>query len=127
MQDGKPLSLEQIREFLKASDQIHFKGRGRAEIYAELAGDHFNGLFQVRDDFRTGRTNDVFNKRRQDNDVGVEIERLAVQAVYAFVRIDRAIGMNSLHRAFGRADVALSPAMPAALEPFEHPYPCRNG
>jgi len=39
VQDGKPLSLEQIREFLKASDQIHFKfkGRGRAEIYAWVA------------------------------------------------------------------------------------------
>jgi transposase InsO family protein len=34
MQEGKALSLEQIREFLGASDEIHFKGKGRAEIYA---------------------------------------------------------------------------------------------
>lgn len=34
MQDGKALSLEQIQEFLQASDAIHFKGKGRAEIYA---------------------------------------------------------------------------------------------
>ena len=37
MQDGKALSLEQIREFLQASDEIHFKGKGRAEIYAWVA------------------------------------------------------------------------------------------
>jgi transposase InsO family protein len=37
MQDGKTLSLEQIREFLQASDEIHFKGKGRAEIYAWVA------------------------------------------------------------------------------------------
>jgi hypothetical protein len=37
MQDGKALSLEQIREFLQASDEIHFKGKGRAEVYAWVA------------------------------------------------------------------------------------------
>ena len=37
MQDGKALSLEQIREFLQASDEIHFKGQGRAAIYAWVA------------------------------------------------------------------------------------------
>jgi len=37
VQDGKALSLEQIREFLQASDEIHFKGKGRAEIYAWVA------------------------------------------------------------------------------------------
>ncbi|HET9916464.1 MAG TPA: hypothetical protein VFQ89_05100 [Candidatus Binatia bacterium] len=37
MHNGKPLSLEQIREFLQASDEIHFKGKGRAEIYAWVA------------------------------------------------------------------------------------------
>ena len=37
MQDGKTLSLEQIRQFLEASDEIRFKGKGRAEIYAWVA------------------------------------------------------------------------------------------
>ena len=37
MQDGKTLSLEQIRQFLGASDEIQFKGKGRAEIYAWVA------------------------------------------------------------------------------------------
>ncbi len=37
MQDGKTLSLEQIRQFLEASDEIHFKGKGRAKIYAWVA------------------------------------------------------------------------------------------
>jgi len=37
MQDGKALSLQQIREFLQASDEIHFKGKGRAAIYAWVA------------------------------------------------------------------------------------------
>lgn len=37
MQDGKTLSLQQIREFLQASDEIHFKGKGRAAIYAWVA------------------------------------------------------------------------------------------
>jgi transposase InsO family protein len=37
MQEGKALSLEQIREFLQASDEIHFKGKGRAAIYAWVA------------------------------------------------------------------------------------------
>jgi hypothetical protein len=37
MQDGKALSLQQIREFLQASDEIYFKGKGRAEIYAWVA------------------------------------------------------------------------------------------
>jgi len=37
MQDGKKLSLQQIREFLEASGEIHFKGKGRAEIYAWVA------------------------------------------------------------------------------------------
>ena len=37
MQDGKALNLQQIREFLQASDEIHFKGKGRAAIYAWVA------------------------------------------------------------------------------------------
>ena len=37
MQDGKTLSLEQIRQFLEASDEIRFKGKGRAEVYAWVA------------------------------------------------------------------------------------------
>jgi len=37
MQDGKALSLEQIREFLQASDEIRFKGKGRAAIYVWVA------------------------------------------------------------------------------------------
>ena len=37
MQDGKTLSLEQIREFVQASDEIRFKGQGRAEIYGWVA------------------------------------------------------------------------------------------
>jgi transposase len=37
VQDGKRLSLEQIREFVQASDEIRFKGKGRAEIYAWVA------------------------------------------------------------------------------------------
>ncbi|HSS65763.1 MAG TPA: integrase [Gammaproteobacteria bacterium] len=37
MQEDKALSLEQIREFLQASDEIQFKGQGRAEIYAWVA------------------------------------------------------------------------------------------
>jgi transposase len=37
VQDGKTLSLEQIREFLQASDEIHFQGKGRAAIYAWVA------------------------------------------------------------------------------------------
>lgn len=37
MQEGKALSLQQIREFLQASDEIQFKGKGRAEIYAWVA------------------------------------------------------------------------------------------
>jgi len=37
MQDGKALSLQQIREFLQASGEIRFKGKGRAAIYAWVA------------------------------------------------------------------------------------------
>jgi transposase InsO family protein len=37
VQDGKALSLQQIQEFLRASDEIHFKGKGRAAIYAWVA------------------------------------------------------------------------------------------
>lgn len=37
MQDGKALSLEQIREFLRVSGEIRFKGKGRAAIYAWVA------------------------------------------------------------------------------------------
>lgn len=37
MQEGKALSLQQIREFLQASDEIHFKGKGRTAIYAWVA------------------------------------------------------------------------------------------
>jgi lysophospholipase L1-like esterase len=47
VQEGKGLSLQQIREFLEASDEIHFKGKGRAAIYAWVArtlGQHgYNG------------------------------------------------------------------------------------
>ncbi len=34
MQAGKKLGLEQIRAFLESSEEIRFKGRGRAEVYA---------------------------------------------------------------------------------------------
>ena len=34
MQAGKKLSLEQIRAFLESSEEIRFKGQGRAEVYA---------------------------------------------------------------------------------------------
>lgn len=34
MQDGKPLSLEQIRQFLQASEEVRFQAQGRAAIYA---------------------------------------------------------------------------------------------
>jgi hypothetical protein len=34
VQEGKALSLQQMREFLQASDEIHFKGKGRSAIYA---------------------------------------------------------------------------------------------
>ncbi|MEX2301583.1 MAG: transposase family protein [Bryobacterales bacterium] len=34
MQDDNTLSLQQIREFLQASDEIQFKGKGRFAIYA---------------------------------------------------------------------------------------------
>ncbi len=34
VQDGKELSLEQIRAFLEASEEMRFKGNQRAEIYA---------------------------------------------------------------------------------------------
>ena len=37
MQDGKKLSLEQIQQFLEASEPIRFKGQGRVEIYAWVA------------------------------------------------------------------------------------------
>jgi len=37
VQDGKKLSLEQIRQFLEASEPIRFQGKGRAEIYAWVA------------------------------------------------------------------------------------------
>ncbi len=37
MQDGEKLSLEQIQQFLEASEPIRFKGKGRAEIYAWVA------------------------------------------------------------------------------------------
>ena len=37
MQDGERLSLEQIRQFLEASDEMHFKGKGRAAVYTWVA------------------------------------------------------------------------------------------
>ena len=33
MQEAKKLSLEQIRGFLEASEEVQFKGKGRAEVY----------------------------------------------------------------------------------------------
>jgi transposase InsO family protein len=33
MQDGEKLSLEQIREFLEASEEVHFEGQRRPEVY----------------------------------------------------------------------------------------------
>jgi hypothetical protein len=37
VQDGKTLSLEQIRESVQTSGEIRFKGKGRAEIYGWVA------------------------------------------------------------------------------------------
>ena len=37
MPDGEKLSLEQIRQFLEASEEIRFQGKGRAEIYTWVA------------------------------------------------------------------------------------------
>lgn len=37
MQDGEKLSLEQIRQFLEASEQIRFEGEGRTKIYTWVA------------------------------------------------------------------------------------------
>ncbi len=37
MQDGEKLSLEQIRQFLEVSDEMHFKGKGRAAVYDWVA------------------------------------------------------------------------------------------
>ena len=37
MQDGEKLSLEQMQQFLEASEPIRFKGQGRAEIDAWVA------------------------------------------------------------------------------------------
>ena len=34
MQAGESLSLEQIRAFLEASDELGFKGRNREEVYS---------------------------------------------------------------------------------------------
>src|ERR1700675_904914 len=33
MQDGEKLSLEQIRAFLEASEEVHFEGKRRREVY----------------------------------------------------------------------------------------------
>src|ERR1017187_5538645 len=33
MQDGEKLSLEQIRAFLEASEEVAFEGKRRAEVY----------------------------------------------------------------------------------------------
>ena len=33
MQDGEKLSLEQIRAFLEASEEVHFEGKRRQEVY----------------------------------------------------------------------------------------------
>ncbi len=37
MQDGEKLSLEQIRQFLEASEEIRFQGKGRAAVYGWVA------------------------------------------------------------------------------------------
>lgn len=37
MQDGEKMSLEQIRQFLEASDEMHFNGKGRATVYGWVA------------------------------------------------------------------------------------------
>jgi transposase InsO family protein len=37
VQDGKPLSLEQVRQFLQASEQVRFQGKGCREVYAWVA------------------------------------------------------------------------------------------
>ena len=33
MQDGEKLSLERIRAFLEASEDVHFEGKRRQEVY----------------------------------------------------------------------------------------------
>jgi len=38
MQDGEKLSLEQIRGFLEASEEVHFEGQRRQEVYEWITG-----------------------------------------------------------------------------------------
>src|SRR5262245_13154370 len=59
-------------------------------------------------------------------DLVIEIVRLALQAVDAFVRVDLAERMDGLHRAAPRTDVAFRSAFPIALQPFEHAHARRD-
>ena len=52
---------------------------------------------------------------------------LAGQAVDAFVGVDPAVGVDRLDRAGLGADLAGLAALPAALQPFEHADPRRQG
>jgi hypothetical protein len=36
LQDGEKLSREQIRAFLEASEEVHFRGKGRKEVYERV-------------------------------------------------------------------------------------------
>ena len=38
MQNASKLNLQQIQQFLHSSEEIRFKGKGRAEIYTWVAG-----------------------------------------------------------------------------------------
>ena len=56
----------------------------------------------------------------------VEVIRLALQAVDAFIGIDMPVRVNCLNGAAYRADPALSAALMPPLEPFEHSQPRWN-
>lgn len=49
MQNGSKLSLEQIQQFLHSSDEIRFKGQGRAQMYAWVARTLRQQRFSCRD------------------------------------------------------------------------------
>jgi hypothetical protein len=49
VQNGSKLSLEQIQQFLHSSDEIRFKGQGRAQMYAWVARTLRQQRFSCRD------------------------------------------------------------------------------
>jgi transposase len=48
MEEEKPLSLEQIRAFLEASEEIRFEGRNRKEMYYWVKQTLIEQQYQVR-------------------------------------------------------------------------------